>query len=333
MTIERNLYRAHGSDAIRHLTNDDRRQLARAGQELGWKRLLKLVTIATVRTIRRWYRELIGKHNGCERTGGRPRTSVETEQLVVQLAVENSWGNDAWGTKRIVGELKKLGISIARSTVSAILKLHGLPPAPERGMITAENQGIAAEHPTTAAIDFAKVMILDQGTIRLMSILIAIHLISREVEIIHVAHHPDGEWTLQYARNMTMADVGFFSRLGVTAVIMDRDPIFTVAFRHCLRQAGCQPRCIHADSPWENGFAERFIRSLREGLLSKTIFTSEAALRLALKEFQEFFNQERPHQGIGNELVLISDTAPLATGEVIRQPRIGGLMNHYSRAA
>ena len=40
------------------------------------------------------------------------------------------------------------------------------------------------------------------------------------------------------------------------------------------------------------------IRSLKEGLLRMAVFTSESALRIALKEFQKYFNEERPRQGI-----------------------------------
>ncbi len=67
------------------------------------------------------YRRLIGQQPVAVHTGGRPRTSRPTEETVVRLARENGWGSDAWGAKRIVGELKKLGLSIAKSTVSASL--------------------------------------------------------------------------------------------------------------------------------------------------------------------------------------------------------------------
>ena len=129
-----------------------------------------------------------------------------------------------------------------------------------------------------------------------------------------------------------MADVGFFHRLGIRTVIMDRDPIYTQKFRDILAVAGCMPHRITPYSPWENGYAERFIRSLKESLLRKAIFTSESALRITLAEFQQYFNEERPHQGIGNTTVKPRVDRPSA-GTVIRIPRIGGLLNHYERAA
>jgi hypothetical protein len=57
--LERDLFRAHGPTAVRHLTDDKRRQLARLEHDMGWRRLSRVAVIATIRTIRRWFRELI----------------------------------------------------------------------------------------------------------------------------------------------------------------------------------------------------------------------------------------------------------------------------------
>ena len=330
--LERDLFRLHGPSAVWRLTDDDRRQLARLGHDIRWKHLFKIAVIASLRTIRRWYRLLIEQHDKPKRRGGRKRTSLDTEQEVVRLALENDWGSDSWGSERIVGEIRKLGVTIVKSTVSAILRRHGIPPAPKRGRMSDDERFLIHDPATTAAIDFAKVLIIDKGIICLMSVLIAIHLKSREIQIVNVAHDPDGSITEQCAKNLTMADVGFFHRLGILTVIMDRDPIYTQKFREILAAAGCMPHRITPYSPWENGYAEWFIRSLKESLLRKAIFTSESAVRIALAEFQQYFNEERPHQGIGNNTVKSRADRPSA-GEVIRIPRVGGLLNHYVRAA
>ena len=240
-------------------------------------------------TTRRWFRELIDQSEQAKSHGGQNRTGKATEDEIVRLATENGWGNDAWGAKRIVGEMLKLGVHIAKSTVSAILRRHGIPPAPQRGRVTNGDRVIFHDPATSVAIDFAKVMVLDQGRLCRVSILIAIHLGTREMEIVNVAHDPEGRITVQCARNLTMDGVGFFKRLGIKTVIMDRDPIFTEEFRHLLSEAGCEPHRITPHCPWENGYAERLIRSLKESLLRKCLFTSESALRLALSELQTYF--------------------------------------------
>ena len=73
------------------------------------------------------------------------------------------------------------------------------------------------------------------------------------------------------------------------------------------------------------------LKELKESMLRKCLFTSESALRLALAEFQAYFNHERPHQGIDNRTVLGSSEAPTVTGKVVRIPRVGGLLNHYPK--
>ena len=53
-------------------------------------------------------------------------------ELILRLARENSH----WGYVRIVGELRKLGISVSATLVRNVLARAGMPPAPERGAST-----------------------------------------------------------------------------------------------------------------------------------------------------------------------------------------------------
>jgi len=78
--LEREVFRAHGPTAVRHLTDDERRQLARLGHDIGWRRLSRIAVIATVRTLRRWFRELISQQERAKSSAGKNRTSPETEQ-------------------------------------------------------------------------------------------------------------------------------------------------------------------------------------------------------------------------------------------------------------
>jgi putative transposase len=58
----------------------------------------------------------------------------------------------------------------------------------------------------------------------------------------------------------------------------------------------------------------------------------ERHLRRTLAEFMEHYHRERNHQGLEN--ALIEDRRPPEAGGAIRRrPRLGGLLNYYSRAA
>ena len=81
------------------------------------------------------------KYDGSHaRSPGRPRTKPELASLVVRLATENP----TWGYRRIRGGLKHLGHDVARNTIKAILKDHGIEPAPERGRKTPWKAFLAA---------------------------------------------------------------------------------------------------------------------------------------------------------------------------------------------
>ena len=100
------------------------------GKVLGRRQLAGIVGIVTPDTILRWYRTLVAKkYDGSHaRRPGRPSTKPDIATLVVRMAMENS----TWGYTRIRGGLKSLGHDVARNTIKAILKDHGIEPAPER---------------------------------------------------------------------------------------------------------------------------------------------------------------------------------------------------------
>jgi transposase len=81
-------------------------------------------------TIFKWHREVMARKWTFAHTPkvSRPRTAAELEALLMHLAKENP----SWGTDRRHGELLKLGIKLGATTIRAILRRRGIPPAPER---------------------------------------------------------------------------------------------------------------------------------------------------------------------------------------------------------
>lgn len=76
-------------------------------------------------TVLQWHRELVKRKWTFKRKqiGGRPGLSVEIEQVILQLARENS----RWGYDRIAGEVLKLGYQVDRSTIRNVLERHQVP--------------------------------------------------------------------------------------------------------------------------------------------------------------------------------------------------------------
>jgi putative transposase len=78
----------------------------------------------------------------------------------------------------------------------------------------------------------------DHGCVRYV-VLFVMKLKTRPVEIPGITRQPDANWMTQVARNLTDAEDRFLR--GVHYLILDRDPLYTVAFRDRLRDSGVTP--------------------------------------------------------------------------------------------
>jgi hypothetical protein len=128
----------------------------------------------------------------------------------------------------------------------------------------------------------------------------------------------------------TAADDGFLG--GVHALILDRDPLYTAAFRDLLRSSGVKPVLLPARSRNLNAFAERFVGSVRAECLDRIVPLGERHVQTAIRAFVDHYHEERPHQGLGNELIA-PKTASVDSGPVRCRERLGGMLRFYNRAA
>ena len=249
---------AHGARRVR-LTDDQRRRLAVKGKVLGRRRLAGVVGIVTPDTILRWYRTLVAKKydGAAARRPGRPRTNADLAALAVRMATENP----TWGYTRISGGLKSLGHEVARNTIKAILKDHGMAPAPERGTKTPWKTFLAAHWDALAAADSFTVEVLTFGGLVRYNVFFVMRLKTRAVEIAGITCQPNEMWMTQLARNLLDAGDGFLR--GVQYLILDRDPLYSAAFRRLLQDSGVKPLLLPARSPNLNAFAERFVLSVK----------------------------------------------------------------------
>jgi putative transposase len=114
---------------------------------------------------------------------------------------------------------------------------------------------------------------------------------------------------------------------------MDRDPLYTRAFRELLAANGVKSVRLPARSPNLNAFAERWIGSVRRECLAHVIPLGEWHLRELVREFTAHYHTERNHQSRGNKLITpLNDNAAIS-GRVVRHQRLGGVLNFYPREA
>jgi len=298
------------------------------GKVLRRRRLAAIAGIVTPDTIFRWYRRLVAtKYDGSTtRRPGRPSTEPHIAARVVRMATENP----TWGDTRIRGGLKRLGHDVARNTIKAILRDHGIEPAPERGRTTPWKTFLAAHWDGLAAADFFTVEVWTRGGLVRDVVFFVLQLKTRAVEIAGLTRQPDAAWMRQVARHLTDAGDGVLR--GVQYLILDRDPLSTVAFRRLLRGSGVKPLVRPAWSPNVNACAERFVGSAKSECLERIVPLGERHLRAAVRAFVQHDHEERPHQGLGNELIAPKTTS-IGTGPVTCRARLGGVLKFYDREA
>jgi transposase InsO family protein len=326
---ENRVLREQLGDRRLRLTDDQRRRLAAKAKALGRKVLAEVATIVTPETLLAWRRKLIAqKYDGrANRRPGRPPKAREMGALIVRLAEENR----DWGYRRIQGALANLGHEIARSTIAAILDRHGLEPAPERNRKTTWKEFLTRHWDMLVAADFFTVEVWTRRGLQRFLVLFLLDLETRKVEIAGIAPVVNGLWMSQVARNMTDAVDGVLA--GKRCLIHDRDPLFTAEFLEMLEGAGVKSVKLPPRSPNLNAHAERFVRSIKESCLDRTILFGEASLRKAVQEFMVHYHRERNHQGLENRIISPNSEHLVSTGSIRRRQRLGGMLNYYYRAA
>jgi putative transposase len=88
-----------------------------------------------------------------------------------------------------------------------------------------------------------------------------------------------------------------------------------------------------------NAIMERWIRSCRHELLGRILIWNQQHLLHALRQYEQFYNTHRPHQGIANARPLqplpqsAADQTAVTHLDIRRRQRLGGILNEYHHAA
>src|SRR5436309_6156594 len=112
-------------------------------------------------------------------------------------------------------------------------------------------------------------------------------------------------------------------------VIRDRDCIYGAAVTHRLRTMGIRDKPIAPGSPWQNGFAERLIGSIRRECVDHLVVLGEAHLRRMLTKYATYYNELRTHRSLNKDAPI--RRAIQHVGRIVSAPGLGGLHHHYCR--
>src|ERR1700730_17312190 len=220
--------------------------------------ILKVLTIIRPETLVRWH----GAGFRCywrwksRPQGGRPQIDTELRVLIRRMSVENP----LWGAPRIHGELLKLGVEVAQSSVAKYMVKRRGPPS--QGWRTF----LRTHAPDIAAIDLFVVPTIGFD---LLYAFVIVRLDRRDLVWINVTPNPTAEWV---ARQITEA---FPWNEAPRYLIRDRDRIYGNVVTRRLRTMGIRDKPTAPASFWQNGFAERLIGSIRRECRShRVVFTA-----------------------------------------------------------
>ena len=278
----------------------------------GWRDALVIVQ---PRTVIAWQRRRVRDHwrRLCQPgKPGRPAIAKEVRDLIRKM----SSSNPTWGSPRIVGELRKIGIDVTKSTVEKYMVRHRKPSSPTWEAFLRNHLA------DTIAIDFFVV-----PTVRFHVLYVFLILAHDRRRALHfnVTMNPSAEWTTQQI-------VEAFPWDEVPRYLLrDRDGIYGEHFKRRVRNMGIEQVVIARRSPWQSPYVERLIGSIRRECLDHVVLLNERHLKRLLFRYLRYYHAWRPHQSL--DMDAPDGRAVQDIGEVIEIDEVGGLHHHYERRA
>jgi putative transposase len=274
-------------------------------------------------TLLRWHRQLVARRWTYAHTRpGRPPLDSSRQTLIVRLARENPH----WGYRRIVGELKGIGINVSATSVRKVLLEEGLQPAPDRAP-SSWRGFLRAQAASVLACDFLTV---ETAFLQRVYVPFFISLATRRIEYVACSSNPDGRWVAQQARNLTMQlGGGHPFRL----LVHDRDAKFSQAFDDVFRSDGIRVVRTPVRAPNANAHAERWVRTVRADCLDRILILGRRHLEHVLRVYRRHYNEHRPHRALQLLPPNARDLTPLnTTARLRRRDLLGGLIHEYEAA-
>jgi transposase InsO family protein len=267
-------------------------------------------------TVLEWQKRRFRDHwlRKSEGQPGRPAVDPEIRALIRRI----SRANPSWGSPRIVGELAKVGIVVAKSTVEKYrIRTPGSPSPTWKAFLETHVKDLVS-------IDFFTV-----PTVRFEILFVLIVLAHERRRIVHVnvTAHPTAQWTAQQMVEAFPFDTA------PRYLIRDRDGIYGAAFRRRVRGLDIEEVLTAPRSPWQNPYAERLIGTLRRECTDNVIVLHERHLRRVLRSYIDFYHRWRVHQSLEMDAPEHRPVQPPELGEIVEFPDVGGLQRHYERRA
>jgi transposase InsO family protein len=277
-----------------------------------WPGVLEAMAIVRPETVLRWHRDGFRAYWRWKSRSrvGRPRVPREVRALIRQMSLANR----LWGAPRIHGELLKLGVEVAQSTVAKYMVKRRRPPSQSWATFLRNHvDGIAA----------TDLLVVPTVDFRLLYCLVVLAHGRRRLVHYAVTAHPTDEWM---ARQIVEA---FPWDEAPKYLVRDRDAAYGEVVKRRFRGLGIRDRPVAPRSPWQNGHVERLIGSIRRECLDHMIVLGGSHLRRIMKNYVTYYNTARTHLALGKDAPIRRPVERM--GCIIAQPMVGGLHHRYAR--
>lgn len=276
-------------------------------------RAVNHLTIVKPSTLLNWQRRFIknywiNKHS----PPGRKPVSKDIKGLILQMKQDNS----LWGCHRIADELKKLGIDLNPTTVNRIIQKFR-----EEGKIKANGSWmkfLKSHWDSLYVMDF---MTIDTIFGKRFYLLIILELKSRRIIRHDLTENPCREYVKQRIE-LFSEDIP-----GEKTLIHDNAAQFISIDYSWFDIKGVN---ISPFAPNMNAYVERLNGSIRREALDHFLLISEKQIRKIVKSYVEYYNHQRPHQGVVK--IPAGNLLP-GFGEIKKELVLGGLHHNYYRSS
>ncbi|HTP28770.1 MAG TPA: integrase core domain-containing protein [Anaeromyxobacteraceae bacterium] len=279
----------------------------------GWRNTLVFVQPSTVIA---WQRRRFRDHWArlSRARPGRPRLAKAVQDLIRTM----STANPTWGSRRIVGELAKLGVPVAKATVEKYMVRPRQPPSPTwRAFLDNHVKDLVS-------VDF---FVVPTVAFKVLFVFIVLAHARRRIVHFNVTENPTAQWT---AHQISEA---FPWEAAPRYLILDRDWVYGPPFQTRMERMGIEEVLTAPRSPWQNPYSERVIGSIRRECLDKVIVLDARHLRRLLADYFEHYHSWRCHRSLAKDCPARRPVQGPERGDVVEVAEAGGLYCHYERRA
>ena len=302
-------YRLNGQRP--HITQPDR---------LLWSILAKLwsqwhtaLYFVQPRTITRWQKKRFRDYWRTLSQGGRPgRPKIAPE---LRNLIRRMWeANPTWGSPRIVAELQKLGIEVAKSTVEKY------KPPGRRSPSSTWRTFLDQHVKEFVANDF---FVVPTATFKVLFVFLVLAHDRRRIVHFNVTEHPTAQWAAQQLTEAFPFDTS------PNYLLRDGDGIYGKRVQRRIESLGIEEVVTAPASPWQNAYVERVIGSLRRELLDHVVILNERHLKRLLSSYLDYYHPWRPHQALERDAPNGRPIRAAEPYQVIECPAVHGLYHYY----